>query len=85
MAIPTAETAERIKTMVEDAVDDGVRVAKRAVKSMQRGIDTLEDVKDDGIRYVRRQPIKSVALAAGAGLLIGVAVVWIGSRLRERC
>ena len=57
----------------------------RAVKkSVQRGIETLEDIKDEGVHYVKRQPLKAIAMAAGAGLMVGMAAAWITGRFRQQ-
>jgi ElaB/YqjD/DUF883 family membrane-anchored ribosome-binding protein len=72
------------KSLAQDAIEDGVQAAKRAVKSARRGIERLEDIKDEGVHYVRRQPLKAVAMAAGIGLMVGMATVWVTGRLRQR-
>jgi ElaB/YqjD/DUF883 family membrane-anchored ribosome-binding protein len=69
--------ARAVKSLAEDAIEDGVHAARRAAR---RGIERLEDFKDEGVRHVKRQPLKTVAMAAGAGFMIGLASGWIAAR-----
>ena len=64
---------------IEDAIEDGLHAAKRAIKSRVRA---FENFKDEGVHRVRRQPLQAVGAAFGIGVLLGVAVGWIGSRRR---
>jgi len=73
-----------VKSLAHDALEDGARAAKRAVKSVQRGIERLEDIKDEGVHYVKRQPLKAIAIAAGTGLMVGMAAGWITGRFRRQ-
>jgi ElaB/YqjD/DUF883 family membrane-anchored ribosome-binding protein len=75
-----AHEARLVKSLAEDAVEDGVHAATRAVKSVRRGIERLEDVRDEWIHSVKRRPLKAVTVAAGAGFVIGVAAAWIARR-----
>ena len=74
--------ARLVKSLAEDAVEDGVHAARRAVRSVRRGIERLEDARDEWIHSVKQRPLKAVTLAAGAGFLIGVAAAWIARRSR---
>ncbi|HVO11256.1 MAG TPA: hypothetical protein VMX54_11000 [Vicinamibacteria bacterium] len=69
-----------MKSLAEDAFDDGVHAARRAVKSVRRGLERIEDLRDDGTRHVKRQPLKTVAVATGLGLAVGLAAGWIAGR-----
>jgi ElaB/YqjD/DUF883 family membrane-anchored ribosome-binding protein len=76
--------ARLVKSLAYDAIEDGAHEAKRAVKkSVQRGIERLEDIKDEGVHYVKRQPLKAIAMAAAVGLMVGVAAAWITRRFRR--
>jgi ElaB/YqjD/DUF883 family membrane-anchored ribosome-binding protein len=76
--------ARLVKSLACDAIEDGAHEAKRAVKkSVQRGIERLEDIKDESVHYVKRQPLKAIAMAAGVGLMVGMAAVWITGRFRQ--
>jgi ElaB/YqjD/DUF883 family membrane-anchored ribosome-binding protein len=74
-----------VKSVACDAIEDGAHEARRAVKkSVQRGIDRLEDIKDEGVHYVKRHPLKAIAMAAGVGLMVGMAAVWITGQFRQQ-
>lgn len=70
--------ASRVKSAVSDAVsdavEDGVLAARRAAK---RGYYAAEDLMDEAAHRVKRNPLGSVAIAFGAGALIG----WLVARL----
>jgi ElaB/YqjD/DUF883 family membrane-anchored ribosome-binding protein len=71
--------ARLLKTRASDAVEDGVHAAKRAIT---RGMHDLEDMRDSAAYRVKRAPLMTVGLAAGAGLLLGLVVGWIVGRAR---
>ena len=76
--------ARLLKSLATDAVEDGVHAAKRALISLERRVEELTDVKDEAVHQVKRQPLRSVGIALGAGLVVGVAIGWIGRRPRRR-
>jgi ElaB/YqjD/DUF883 family membrane-anchored ribosome-binding protein len=76
-AADISHEVRRAKSLAQDAIDDGVHAAKRAMKSARRGIERLEDIKEDGLHYVRHQPLKAIAIAAGIGLVVGLAAGWM--------
>jgi ElaB/YqjD/DUF883 family membrane-anchored ribosome-binding protein len=78
-----ADEAQALKSRVADAVDDGVYAARRALKSMKRGVARLEDLQDGAILRVRRRPLRAVGLAAGVGLVLGIAIGLAGARRRS--
>ena len=81
-AAHVSHEVQMVKSLAQDAIEDGVHAAKRALKSAQRGIERLEDIKDEGVHYVKRQPLKAIAMAAGIGLVVGMAAGWIRGRRR---
>jgi ElaB/YqjD/DUF883 family membrane-anchored ribosome-binding protein len=87
-AMHLSHEAHAAKSFAEDAIEDRVHAARRWVeKTRRRSIEMLEDLKDEGAHYVKRQPLKTVALASGVALTIGMATGWIAARLissRER-
>lgn len=84
-AAHVSHEARLIKSLACDAIEDGAHEAKRAVKkSVQRGIERLEDVKDESVHYVKRQPLKSIAIAAGVGLMVGIGAAWIAGQFRQQ-
>lgn len=85
MTTATADTAARedwagVRDMATDAVEEGVRAAKRAFKTAKRGIESAADLRDEAAYRVKREPFKAVGLAFGAGLLLGVVGLWVGQR-----
>ncbi len=75
--------ARMVRSMAEDAVEDGVYNARRAVKTVRRRIERLEDMKDGLAYYVKRRPLRTIAMAAGLGLLVGVTAGLIAGRSRK--
>jgi ElaB/YqjD/DUF883 family membrane-anchored ribosome-binding protein len=73
--------------MAEEAIEDGLHATKRAMKAARRQVEALGDFKEQAISRVKREPVKSVGMAVGPGLLIGVAVGfacgWVGRKARE--
>lgn len=70
--------ARRLKALAADAVEDGVHAAKRAMTSARRGVEKLGDFRDEAVHRVKRQPLRAVGLSLGIGLVVGLAVGWIG-------
>jgi ElaB/YqjD/DUF883 family membrane-anchored ribosome-binding protein len=84
-AAHVSHEARMVRSMAEDAVEEGVHRAKRAVKSAyRRGIETLEDAKDEGARYVKRRPFPAIGAAIFVGLVAGVAAGWFAGRRGRR-
>ena len=79
-----AHEARLIKSMARDAGEEGAHAARRVIRRMQRRVEMLEDLKDEAAHYVKRHPLKSVGIAAGASVLMGFAAGWIAGRLRRR-
>ncbi len=80
---PVEDAPSLLTSLVADVIDHGVRrVVRRAVKSARHGIETLEDAKDDGVYYIKHQPLKTIGLAAGVGLVAGLALGWLAGRSR---
>jgi ElaB/YqjD/DUF883 family membrane-anchored ribosome-binding protein len=80
-AAHVSHEARLVKSLAYDAIEDGAHEAKRAVeKSLQRGFERLEDIKDESVHYVKRQPLKAMAMAAGVGVMVGMAAAWITAR-----
>jgi ElaB/YqjD/DUF883 family membrane-anchored ribosome-binding protein len=69
----------KIKSMVADAVEDGVQSALRAIK---QGRYVAEDAIHDAKHAVRRNPFQAMGVVFGAGVMIGGLVTWLGSRRR---
>ena len=43
----------------------------------------IEDLRDEAAYRVKRVPLMSIALATGAGLLLGIAFAWLGRRMTQ--
>lgn len=73
--------ARMLKTIATDAVEDGVHAAKRAIK---RGTQDIVDLKDEAVIRVKREPIKAVGIAFGAGIALGAIVGFVGAKRGRR-
>jgi ElaB/YqjD/DUF883 family membrane-anchored ribosome-binding protein len=58
----------RIKTVVTEAVDDGVQSALRAVK---QGRDAADDAIHDARYAIKRKPFQSIGIVFAAGIALG--------------
>lgn len=79
-AASLSHDARALRTAAEDAIEDGVHVARRAIKSARRRVEDLGDLRDEAIHRVKRQPVAAVGIAAGVGLAFGIALGWTGGR-----
>ena len=68
-AAHVAHEARVLKTLAADAVEDGVHAVRRAVTHSAREID---EWRDTAAYRIKKAPFLTVALAAGAGLLVGI-------------
>jgi ElaB/YqjD/DUF883 family membrane-anchored ribosome-binding protein len=57
-----------IKSVVTEAVDDGVRSALRAAR---QGREFAEDKVDDARRAIKHYPLQSAGIFLAAGIVIG--------------
>jgi ElaB/YqjD/DUF883 family membrane-anchored ribosome-binding protein len=69
----------RIKTVVTEAVEDGV---KTAVKAIKQGRHAAEDNLDDAKHTIKQKPFEAVGIVFAVGVLIGAGLTWVGSRRR---
>ena len=77
--------AQLLESLAADALEDGAHAVKRAMKSAKHGIEQLQDLKDEAAHRVKRQPVKALGIAVGVGLMLGMALGWIGGRFgRQR-
>jgi ElaB/YqjD/DUF883 family membrane-anchored ribosome-binding protein len=67
----------RIKTIVTDAVEDGVQ---SAVKAIKQGRHAAEDAMDDARHTVKQNPLQAVGVVFAAGILTGTLLGWLATR-----
>ena len=79
-AAHVSHEARLLKSLAADAVDDGLHVAKRAIKAARRRVEGLGDLGDEAAYRVKRNPVKAVGIALGIGLAFGLAVGWMSRR-----
>jgi ElaB/YqjD/DUF883 family membrane-anchored ribosome-binding protein len=66
-----AQRASRVTSAVTDAFEDGVDMAKRAVK---QSYDAAEEFLDDTQQRIKRHPVETVAAAFAIGAAFGLLV-----------
>lgn len=71
----TEDLAEQAGRVVEDVKALGGMTRDAAAEAVQgaaeRGSAAVAEYEDQVIEYVRKQPVKSILIAAGAGYLLG--------------
>jgi ElaB/YqjD/DUF883 family membrane-anchored ribosome-binding protein len=73
-----------MKSMARDAGEEGVYAAKRLMRRVKHGAERLQDFRDQAAWRVKREPLKAVAIAAGAGVVFGVVLSWVAGRTARR-
>jgi len=74
-----AREVSKIRSIVADAVEDGVRSARQAIK---HGRYAAEDVIEEAQHAVKQRPLQAMGIAFAAGVLAGGFLAWIGFRRR---
>ncbi len=64
----------RATSAMADAIDEGVRVIKRAAK---RSGEAAEELMDDTKQQVKRHPVETVVTSLAAGVVTGVFIGWM--------
>jgi hypothetical protein len=67
----------RLKEVVSDGVEDGVRSALRAIR---QGRDAADDAIHDARRAVKQNPMQSMGIVFASGVMMGAIFAWFGSR-----
>ncbi len=60
-----------------DAMDESVRILRRAVK---RSGDVAEELMDDASDRIKRHPVETITASFAAGVVVGVIIGWAVSR-----
>ena len=71
--------AAKIKSIVTDAVEDGVRTA---LKTIKQGRHVAEDMIGEARYITKRKPFQALSIVFAAGVVAGSLLAWIGSRRR---
>jgi len=74
-----AREVSKVRSIVTDAVEDGVRSARQAIKY---GRNAAEDVIEEAQHTVKQRPFQAMGIVFAAGVLAGGFLAWIGSRRR---
>ncbi len=69
----------KIKTLVNDAVEDSVHSVSHAIK---RGRHVAEDLIEEAQHTVKQKPFQTVGVAFAAGIFTGGIVAWLAFRRR---
>ena len=69
----------KIRSMVTDAVADGVRSASQAIR---HGRYAAEDAIEEAKHTVKQRPLQAMGTVFAAGVLAGTFLTWIGFRRR---
>jgi len=67
--------AARVKAKVQDALDDSVTSARRAVK---QGRHAAEDFLDEATYCIKKNPLSAVGVSFWAGFGLGAIAIWVG-------
>jgi ElaB/YqjD/DUF883 family membrane-anchored ribosome-binding protein len=74
-----AREVSKFRSIVTDAVENGVRWARQAIK---HGRDAAEDVIEETQHAVKQKPLQAMGIAFAVGVLAGGFLAWIGFRRR---
>jgi ElaB/YqjD/DUF883 family membrane-anchored ribosome-binding protein len=69
----------KIRSMVTDAVEDGVRSTSQAIR---HGRYAAEDAIEEAKHTVKQRPLQAMGTVFAAGVLAGTFLTWIGFRRR---
>ena len=68
----------KIRSMVTDAVEDGVRSASQAIRHGRYA--AAEDAIEEAKHTVKQRPLQAMGTVFAAGVLAGTFLTWIGFR-----
>ncbi len=73
----SARQASCATSAIADAIDDGVRVVRRAAK---QGGDAAEEILNDTTERIQRHPVLTVATSFAVGVTAGTLIGWMLKR-----
>jgi ElaB/YqjD/DUF883 family membrane-anchored ribosome-binding protein len=73
----TAEEFARLKEVITDAVEDGLRAARHTIK---QGREVAEEAMDEAVHAVKKYPLQTVAVTFGVALATGALLGWLACR-----
>jgi ElaB/YqjD/DUF883 family membrane-anchored ribosome-binding protein len=73
----TAHRASRATTAMTEALEDGIGLAKRAVK---HGCDAAEELMEDTELRIKRHPVETVIASFAVGAVVGIVFGWFARR-----
>ncbi len=73
----SARQASCATSAIADAIDDGVRVVRRAAK---QGGDAAEEILNDTTERIQRHPVLTVATSFAVGVTAGTVIGWMLKR-----
>jgi ElaB/YqjD/DUF883 family membrane-anchored ribosome-binding protein len=71
--------ASKIRSIVTETMEDGVRSARQAIKP---GRYVAEDVVEDAQQTIKHRPLQAVGAVLAVGVMAGASLAWIGFRHR---
>ena len=74
-----SKEALRLKEIITEAVEDGLRTARR---TMKQGQEFAEEAVDEAVHTVKKYPLQTVAVTFGVALAAGLFLGWLASRDR---
>ena len=82
-----AELNDRVATKADAAIDNARHVANQAMTAVKTGVATARDqVARANVatrQYVRKEPVKSVLIAAAAGAAVAGLAAWWSKSHRD--
>ncbi len=83
-ATHASHEVQLLKSLAGDAVEDGMYAVRRAYKTVRRRLHEAGDLRDEAIYRVKRDPLRAIGAAFGAGLLLGAATGLLIARRPRR-
>ncbi len=78
-----AHEARLVKSLAADALDEAVHASKQTIKTARRRVQELADRRYEFAHQVRREPLKAIGIAFGAGMLLSAVTAGLCRRTRS--